>query len=302
MEQRGLGPIVALLVVGIIISMTGVFGGPGSLFGGDDVNVPEPTEAFYVYDTAGVLSQETENYIVAKNISLYDGCGAQAVIVCVGTTGATPITDFAKEIFSGWGIGDRAKNNGVLLLLAVDDNDYYMLQGEGIKSSFPSGEIKLILTESLEPGFAEGNYDAAVRETFDRIIDHYEAAYGITVVESTDRTALSGNHQGSGGESSTGISISRKDIADLGMFVVKSVMTMIKIVIIGLVLIIIGTILLIVFLVRMKRKNGGRLSIGDAVADNALPKKNVNPYSSKMNVNLKENKENDESVKEEKEE
>ena len=148
MENRGLGPIAALLIIGIIVAVTGVLGGPDALFS-EEVSVPEPTDTFYVYDTAGVLSQETEDYIIAKNISLYDQCGSQMVVVCVGSTGSTSITDYAKEIFSSWGIGDSEKNNGVLLVLAIEDNDYYMLQGEGIKSSFPTSEIKLLLTDNL---------------------------------------------------------------------------------------------------------------------------------------------------------
>lgn len=280
MENRGLGGIALLLVVGIAVVFFGVFGGPGALFSDGSADTPARSGDFYAYDEAGVLTQETKDYIVAKNNSLCGQCGSQIVVACVKTTGNTTIGEYAQAMFKSWEIGDAATNNGVLLMLAIDDNDYYMLQGDGIKTSFPTGEIRVILADDMEPDFAVGDYNAAVTKTFDRIVAHFEAAYGIEVVEAPGRTVteVSDSDIGGGG-SGTGLSVSRKDIVDFGVFVVKSVMVMLTIVIVGMVIIVVATILLIVFLMRRKKKKGESFSIDDMVEPKAPPKKNVNPYS-----------------------
>ena len=282
MENRGLGGIAFLLIIGIAVVFFGVLGGPGSFFGDNgDSDIPSPSGSFYVYDSANVLTDATKDYIVSKNWSLCEQCGAQVVVACIKTTGNMPISEYASMLFENWQIGDSKTNNGVLILLAVEDNDYYMLQGNGIKSSLPSGEIKVILTNNMEPSFATGDYDTAVKETFDRVIAHFEAAYGIDVVEATREWVSTPSDTGNGG-SGTGISVSRKDITDFGVFVVKSVMVMLKIVIAGMVIIVVATVLLIVFLMKRKKKKGESFSIDEMVEPKAPPKENVNPYSKKQ--------------------
>ncbi|MCQ2354568.1 MAG: TPM domain-containing protein [Clostridia bacterium] len=137
--------------------------------------------AGYVYDSAGVLSGKTVDYINAKNTSLERQCGAQVVVVCLDTVGYNDIGDFALDLFNEWQIGDKEKNNGVLLLLTIDDDDYYMLQGRGIEDTLSSGMMKIILDDELEPSFAKKDYDTGVRHTFDSLIRHFESMYGITV-------------------------------------------------------------------------------------------------------------------------
>lgn len=280
MENRGLGGIALLLIVGIAVVFFGVLGGPGAIFDDGGTDIPARDGSFYAYDETGVLTQQTKDYIVAKNNSLYDQCGAQVVVACVKSTGNTTIGDYAQAMFKSWAIGDSKTNNGVLILLAIEDNDYYILQGDGIKTSFPTGEIKVILADYMEPEFATGNYDAAVANTFERVIAHFEAAYGIEVVEAPSRTGTEmSNSDLGGGGSGTGISVSRKDIVDFGVFVVKSVMIMLKIVVAGMIIIVVATVLLIVFLVKRKKKKGESFSFDGMVEPKEAPKKNVNPYS-----------------------
>ena len=279
MENRGLGGIALLLIVGIAVVFFGVLGGPGSLFSDNgDGNIPSPSGNFYVYDSANVLTDTTKDYIVSKNWSLCEQCGGQVVVACINSTGNMSISEYASMLFENWQIGDSATNNGVLILLAVEDNNYYMLQGNGIKTSFPTAEIRVILADYMEPDFAAGKYDAAVKETFDRVIAHFEAAYGIEVVEATREWVSAPSDTGNGG-SGTGISVSRQDIVDLGVFVVKSVMVMLKIAIAGMVIIVVATVLLIVFLVKRKKKKGEGFSIDEMVEPKAPPKENKNPYS-----------------------
>lgn len=141
--------------------------------------VVSPGEDFYYLDKANVLSEALEGEIYFSNKLLYDACGAQVVVVAVDTTGREAIDDYAYDLFNDWGIGDAAKNNGFLLLLAIEDEDYYARTGSGIDRAFSASAIKDYFDRYLEDDFAAKNYDAGVKKIFEavfaRIADLYNA-------------------------------------------------------------------------------------------------------------------------------
>lgn len=145
------------------------------------VQTPEPTEEFYVADYAGVLTDDTCQEIVAKNDSLYAQCGAQVVVVTVDFLDGADIASYAYALFNDWGIGSAEENNGVLILLAIGEENYYMLQGKGLEEELSASVLQGILDEKMEPDFAKGDYDAAVLKTFGTVLDRLEDLYGIRV-------------------------------------------------------------------------------------------------------------------------
>lgn len=135
----------------------------------------QPTDDFYVYDGANVLSESTERTIVSQNETLYATYGAQIVVVTTNDTEGYSLEDFTYNLFNEWGIGSAEQNNGVLLVLDIADEDYHCLQGSGIEYSLPTSTLSRILNESLEPDFAAGDYDAGVQKTFAALYSEVES-------------------------------------------------------------------------------------------------------------------------------
>ena len=161
-------------------------------------DIPSPNRYFYVYDEPSVLSLTTEDHIVTENERLYTACGAQIVIACVNTTGDMDIADFADRMFNQWKIGSSAENNGVLVLMSIDEDDYYAVQGRGLENLLSSGTLKLMLDRYLEPHFARKDYDAGALAIFDALRDFvaqiYPAAASLTGgTESSTALADDGN-------------------------------------------------------------------------------------------------------------
>ena len=140
----------------------------------------QPTDTFYVYDGAQVLSDSTENDILAKNATLYSASGAQIVVVTVNDTEGYSCEEYAYELANSWGIGDATKNNGVLLLLDIEGQDYQCIQGRGLENYLPTTTLSRILRKELEPDFAAGTYDAGVAKTFEALYGEVAAIYGVT--------------------------------------------------------------------------------------------------------------------------
>ena len=171
--------------------------------------VVSPGPDFYYLDNANVLSEKLEGEIFFANKLLYDACGAQIVVVTVNSTGRDAIDDYAYELFNSWGIGDAAKDNGFLLLLAIDDDDYYARTGSGLNRRFSASTIKEYYDDYLERDFAAKRYEEGVRKFYEAVYERIATTYSADVTISqgiaayNDYIAKSEAESGFGGYSGT---------------------------------------------------------------------------------------------------
>lgn len=160
----------------------------------------------YVLDTENVISAKTKAYIDAMNCSLFAQTGAQIAVEVIDTTGSMDIADYAEQEFTRLGVGSRERDNGILLLLALEnyyngqpDGDYYIAWGSGWSEN-ETYTLQEILWTYMEADFVARDYDAAVRATFNALIDYLADGYGVTVQEGyipateDSYTSLSGNY------------------------------------------------------------------------------------------------------------
>ena len=140
----------------------------------------------YVYDHAGVLTDDTMEHIDAVNESLFAQTGAQILIVTVDTTGGTDIVDYATNLGNQYGVGSAERDNGIVIVLALEDytpsglkGDYGVSGGDGLYAY--GEELTDLLYATMETDFAAGRYDDGVRETFDAYIDWFSDFYGVTI-------------------------------------------------------------------------------------------------------------------------
>ncbi len=129
---------------------------------------PETEVGFYAADFAGILSEETEALILVANQTIRKEYGAEIVVVTVDYTEGKDIADYAAEIGNDWGIGSSKYNNGMVLLLSVGADNYYVATGNGFNSKV--GDIKTLLDTVLEPDFAAKNYDKGVLNCFNALV------------------------------------------------------------------------------------------------------------------------------------
>ena len=149
------------------------------LLAGTALAVVDPPENTYVGNYAGVLSGDTEDYLIRQNEALTAATGGAVVVVTVDFLDGMDIADYAYEIFNSWGVGSGEENNGLLLLLAIGEENYYALQGSGIERTLTSSTLDEYLWDYLEEDFAAGEYDAGVRRVFDAFCGWYESHYGV---------------------------------------------------------------------------------------------------------------------------
>jgi len=148
--------------------------------------VPKATEVFYCNDFAGVLSDSTIRHITDANKRLEAASGAQIVVTTVDFTDGTDIASYSLKMLNEYGVGSREKNNGILLLLSIGDDDYYAQIGRGLEDYISGGAMDNLLYQYLEPDFAKGAYDEGVVKAFDAMVNSVNRVYGADESQSSN--------------------------------------------------------------------------------------------------------------------
>lgn len=143
--------------------------------------IPEHTRDFYVNDFAGVLSDETSALILGTGAAMAEKTGAQIVVVTVDSLNGDSIEEYALSLLRTWGIGDEKKNNGVLLLVAVNDRKSRIEVGYGLEGCLPDGKTGRIQDDYMLPYFREEDYDAGVKNGYLAILKEVAQEYSVDV-------------------------------------------------------------------------------------------------------------------------
>jgi uncharacterized protein len=120
-----------------------------------------PAPSNYVSDFAHVLSAPVTDQTNALCYQLQERAHAQLFVVTIKTLEDEPIEEFANDLFHKWGIGDKATNRGILLLLVTEDHRGRIEVGlglEGVVTDSISGRIG----RGLRPAMNANDWDTAV--------------------------------------------------------------------------------------------------------------------------------------------
>lgn len=125
---------------------------------------PRPTAAagIYVQDYAQVLSAEDKSRLLSIGQELDNKTTAQLAVVTVKTLDGQPIEDYALSILREWGIGSKEKNNGALIVVAVQDRRSRIEVGYGLEGLLTDGLTGRIQDQAMIPYFRKGSYAAGV--------------------------------------------------------------------------------------------------------------------------------------------
>ena len=161
--------------------------------------VVSKSDSFYAADYANVLSSATEDMIINYNGALEQQCqGAQIVVVTVDYLDGMYCDEYAYQLFNDWGVGSSEYNNGMLLLLAVQENKAWLAYGLGLNSKLDTNDVDNMLDKYFWDDFDAGKYDAAVTTLFKALLNWYDEEYGSSTASSGTRNSpAQSNYQNS---------------------------------------------------------------------------------------------------------
>ena len=141
--------------VGLSLVLVVSLGSCGSTEGFPEFTAP-------VVDDAGVIDDATEDSLNAKLEQFRTAVGPQIAVLVVDSTGSTTIEDYGIDVAREWGVGDKQRDDGVLLLIAVDDRRLRIETGSGIEGDLTDIEAGRIIDSVVVPQLRNNDPTAAV--------------------------------------------------------------------------------------------------------------------------------------------
>lgn len=130
---------------------------------------PLPTPLGLVSDFANVIDAATEARMTARIAELKQKTGSEIAVVTLPTTEPDPVPERAVRLAEAWKPGDRAKDNGVLFLVAVEDRELFIATGYGIEGALPDGLVGEIRDRTIVPKFRAGDVSGGIEAGVDRM-------------------------------------------------------------------------------------------------------------------------------------
>ena len=148
-------------------------------------NYPEPTNYKYINDYANVISDDAKNKIVQVGNELYKKTGAEVVAVVMEKTGDETIEDYSTGLFRKWGIGQKDKNNGVLILLAFKNSNYQRKSrievGYGLEGALTDAGTGSIQDEYMIPYYKNSDYSTGILNGYMAVCKTVAKEYNVTL-------------------------------------------------------------------------------------------------------------------------
>lgn len=158
-------------------------------------NFPSPMKPpRLVNDFAKILSEEEADDIEAKLLRFNDSTSTQISVVSVKDIYGYPISDYAQRLAEEWGVGQKGKDNGIMILIkprtSESKGEIFIATGYGIEGALPDAAVNRIIRDHILPEFKAGSYYKGIEAGIDKIIEAVKGEFHTTKGKSDDNTAF----------------------------------------------------------------------------------------------------------------
>src|SRR5712675_1066892 len=129
-----------------------------------------PTLTGRVVDQANIISAATRSALEQKLAGLEARSAIQLVVATISSLEGQEIEPYGNAFFRSWGLGEKTKNNGVLLLVAPNERRVRIEVGYGLEGTLTDALSKVIITNAITPRFKAGDFGDGITRGIDDII------------------------------------------------------------------------------------------------------------------------------------
>lgn len=123
-----------------------------------------------VVDQAGILDGAAESRLETKLKELESKTTTQLVVVTLRTLGGYDIADYGYQLGRHWGIGQKGKNNGAVLIVAPTERKVRIEVGYGLEGTLTDAVTRLIIDHAILPRFRAGDFTGGIERGVDDIV------------------------------------------------------------------------------------------------------------------------------------
>lgn len=130
-----------------------------------------PARTGHVVDQANVIPAETRTALEQKLSELEARTGVQLVVATVASLEELDIHSYAYELFRHWALGQRGRNNGVLILVAPHEKRVKIEVGDGLMGVLTDPLTRIVITNGMAPRFKAGDFGGGLTRGVDDLIN-----------------------------------------------------------------------------------------------------------------------------------
>jgi len=123
-----------------------------------------------VVDEAGLLSAAARQRIESELAALERETGDQVAVLVVQSLGGEPLEEYSVKVAHTWKLGQKGKDNGILLLLSREDRKVRIEVGYGLEGTLTDLRSNEIVDQVIRPRFRQGDFDGGVEQGVDAIV------------------------------------------------------------------------------------------------------------------------------------
>ncbi|MDQ8728117.1 TPM domain-containing protein [Bradyrhizobium sp. LHD-71] len=123
-----------------------------------------------VVDDAGILDAQTKQALTDKLAAVEAKTGQQIVVVTLKSLEGTSIEDYGYQLGRAWGIGQKDKNNGALLIVAPNERKVRIEVGYGLEGTLTDAISQLIIQNGILPRFRAGDFAGGITRGVDDMV------------------------------------------------------------------------------------------------------------------------------------
>jgi len=127
-----------------------------------------------VVDNAEILKPATRERVAALAKAHEDKTTDQIAVLTVTTLGGESIEEYAGRVFAAWKLGQKGKDNGVLVVVAPQDHKMRIEVGYGLEGTLPDVAASRIIRNVMTPAFRNDNFDDGVAQGVEAIVAQLE--------------------------------------------------------------------------------------------------------------------------------
>lgn len=136
--------------------------GPASAAPADGIPA-RPVPFKFVNDQANLLSAADAKKLEGGLRRYADNTGTQLVVVTVSSLNGASAADYGRQLGTAWGVGQRGKNNGLVVLIGAQEHKVAIEAGSGLRSVITPEVTSRVINQQMVPSFKQGNYFAGLR-------------------------------------------------------------------------------------------------------------------------------------------
>ncbi len=121
-----------------------------------------PKPEGYINDYAGILDADTKNELESLVRSVESSTSAEIAVAVVKSAEGLTVQQYANELFAEWGVGKAEQDNGILMLVAIEDRELWIEVGYGLEGVVTDLEAGVIVDEVILPFFKEGEFSMGI--------------------------------------------------------------------------------------------------------------------------------------------